>query len=171
LPVGLSDHTTSILTCLLSVLKKTNLIEKHFTLNKFMEGPDHILSANLDEFSKICLLAKKFKINKKNESFFKIIKKYKIENLINKKITKNFVNKIMGDGIKKILPSEYETINSQRKSLYAKINIKKGHFLTKENIIIKGPGGGLLPKYFDVILGKKAKKNIDADYPITWEVF
>lgn len=171
LPVGLSDHTASILTCLLSILKKSNLIEKHFTLNKSMEGPDHMLSANLDELSKISILAKKFKINTTNESFFKIIKKYKIENIINKKITKNFVNKIMGDGIKKILPSEFETINSQRKSLYAKKNIKKGHFITKENIIIKGPGGGLLPKYYDVILGKKVIKKIDADYPITWEVF
>ena len=171
LPVGLSDHTTGILTSLLSILKESNVIEKHFTLNKFMEGPDHILSANLDEMSKISSFAKKFKIKKDTNNFFKNVKKYKIEKIINKKITENYVNIIMGDGVKRILPSEYETINSQRKSLYARKNIKKGHLITKENIIIKGPGGGILPKYIDVILGKKVREDIYADHPITWQVF
>ena len=75
----------------------------------------------------------------------------------------------MGDGVKKIQPNEYITINSQKKSIYAKRSIKKGEMFTKNNISIKGPVAGLMPKYFEVIKGKVSKKNIPIDHPITWE--
>ena len=169
LPVGMSDHTTNILTSLLSILLQTNVLEKHFTLNKFMDGPDHILSTNLEEMKIICNFAKKFKKNE--DSIFHNLKKYKIEKIVKKILNKDYIEKILGDGVKRILPSEYETINTQRKSLYARKNIKRGQILKKEDLIIKGPGGGLLPKYMDVIIGKKAKQNVDSDYPITWEIF
>ena len=35
---------------------------------------------------------------------------------------------------------------------------------------IKGPGGGLLPKYLDIVIGRTARKDIEDDYPITWDV-
>ena len=50
-------------------------------------------------------------------------------------------------------------------------NIKKGEKFTKLNISIKGPAGGLLPKYMDVILTKKSKVGIKKDEPITWKSF
>ena len=63
------------------------------------------------------------------------------------------------------------TINSQKKSLYANRNIKKGEKFTKSNVTIKGPAGGLLPKYLDVIINKKTKRKIQKDEPITWDNF
>ena len=36
-------------------------------------------------------------------------------------------------------------------------------------IKIKGPGGGLLPKYIDIVIGRVARQDIEEDYPITWE--
>ena len=41
--------------------------------------------------------------------------------------------------------------------------------LACEKIRIFGNGGGMLPKYFDLILNKKVNKNISKDYPIKWE--
>lgn len=38
---GLSDHTTSILVPALSVAAGATVIEKHFTLSKYLPGPDH----------------------------------------------------------------------------------------------------------------------------------
>ena len=76
---------------------------------------------------------------------------------------------VMGDGIKRIQPNEYDTINTQRKSIYAAIDISKGTVITEEMIVIKGPGGGLLPKFMELVIGRPARKNIEADYPITWE--
>lgn len=39
--VGLSDHTTSILTPSFAVASGAEVIEKHFTIDRKMEGPDH----------------------------------------------------------------------------------------------------------------------------------
>ena len=137
-PVGLSDHFPGIEISLLSIGLGANIIERHFTLDKNFEGPDHILSSEPEEMKKLVNVAKNS-------------------------------NLIMGNGIKIIQPSEYTVINSQRKSIYASKNIKKNQKISKSNICIKGPGGGILPKYFDLILNKKVNKNILKDYPIKWE--
>ena len=70
---------------------------------------------------------------------------------------------------KKIQPSEYVVINSQRKCLYASKTIKKGEKFTKNNISIKGPGGGILPKYLNFLINRKSSKNIPTDHPIDWD--
>ena len=80
----------------------------------------------------------------------------------------------VGDGSKissKIVEDDkYITINSQKKSLYAKKNIKKNETFKKSNITIKGPAGGLLPKYMSIIINKKAKTKVLKDEPITWDL-
>ena len=73
------------------------------------------------------------------------------------------------DGIKKIQPNEYITINSQKKSLYAKNKIRKGQIINLKNLEVKGPAGGILPKYINIIIGRKARKEILLGYPILWE--
>ena len=168
---GISDHTVGMLIPFLATILGANVIEKHFTINKFFDGPDHILSANSEEMKKICHFAKKFKPVKGSELILSnLVKQYNLEKIINKKITKKSLDDILGDGIKRILPSEYETINSQRKCIYALKNIRKGTVLDKSHFIVKGPGGGILPKYLDILVGKKSKINIESDYPITWDV-
>ena len=49
LDVGYSDHTIGINTSLAAVALGASIIEKHFTLNKFLKGPDHIASLNTKE--------------------------------------------------------------------------------------------------------------------------
>ncbi len=155
IPVGLSDHTSDTLSTKVSILRGANVIEKHFTLDKKMEGPDHILSANFNEMKEIV----KFKTNFKKWSSYKF----------NSKNTKNNVKVLLGDGVKKIQPNEYITINSQKKSLYALKNIKKGEKFTSSNVCIKGPIAGLMPKYIDVIVGRECKKDLKIDQPINWD--
>lgn len=48
-PVGYSDHTLGIQIPILAVAAGANILEKHFTLDKNMEGPDHKLSADPQE--------------------------------------------------------------------------------------------------------------------------
>ena len=138
-PVGLSDHYPGIEISLMAIGLGANIIERHFTLDKKLEGPDHILSSEPHEMKKLV------------------------------EISKNSLD-ILGDGIKRIQPSEYTVINSQRKSIYTKKNIKKGQKITKNHITIKGPGGGILPKHLELILNRKAKFNMAKDYPITWDM-
>ncbi|MEE1979636.1 N-acetylneuraminate synthase [Shewanella xiamenensis] len=46
LPVGYSDHSEGIVVPIAAVARGAELIEKHFTLDKEMEGPDHKASLN-----------------------------------------------------------------------------------------------------------------------------
>ncbi len=50
LPVGYSDHTEGIEVSIAAVALGAKVIEKHFTLDKNMKGPDHIASTEPDEF-------------------------------------------------------------------------------------------------------------------------
>lgn len=58
-PIGFSDHTLGISIPLASVAKGACLIEKHFTLDKEMEGWDHKVSATPDEMKIICQESKR----------------------------------------------------------------------------------------------------------------
>ena len=50
LPVGYSDHTIGTEIAVAAVAMGATIIEKHFTLDKTMDGPDHIASTEPDEF-------------------------------------------------------------------------------------------------------------------------
>tara|TARA_B100000959_G_scaffold222902_1_gene236159 strand:+ start:640 stop:3036 length:2397 start_codon:yes stop_codon:yes gene_type:complete len=137
LPVGLSDHTFGLLVSTVALSIGSNIIERHFTLSKTQEGPDHILSSEPDEMTRLVEISKT-------------------------------INDILGDGIKRVKTSEYDTINLQQKSLYAIQDIKKGQIINKEMLTVKGPSGGILPKYLNIVDGRVALRNILTDYPITW---
>jgi N-acetylneuraminate synthase len=49
LKVGYSDHSAGILVPIVAVARGAKIIEKHFTLDKNMEGPDHKASLEPDE--------------------------------------------------------------------------------------------------------------------------
>ena len=49
--VGYSDHTEGIEVPVAAVARGAKIIEKHFTLDKNMDGPDHIASTEPDEFA------------------------------------------------------------------------------------------------------------------------
>jgi len=53
LPVGYSDHTEGIEVAIAAVAKGATIIEKHFTLDKNMDGPDHLASTEPSEFKKM----------------------------------------------------------------------------------------------------------------------
>jgi len=69
----------------------------------------------------------------------------------------------LGDGIKKMMPSEIPNIDVARKSLVAKKQINKGDIYTAENITAKRPGTGVSPMFWDQFLGKKALRNYKID--------
>lgn len=57
-----------------------------------------------------------------------------------------------------------------RRSLYLSQDIKAGETLTSKNVRIVRPGLGLLPKYYDIILGTKINQNAKKGTPLTWKL-
>jgi N-acetylneuraminate synthase len=53
LPVGYSDHTMGITIPILAVSLGAQIIEKHFTLDRTMVGPDHFASLEPEEIKKM----------------------------------------------------------------------------------------------------------------------
>ena len=55
LPVGLSDHSTGFEATIAALALGSEVIEKHFTLDKNMEGPDHSASLSPEELKDFIL--------------------------------------------------------------------------------------------------------------------
>jgi pseudaminic acid synthase len=57
-----------------------------------------------------------------------------------------------------------------RRSLYFVKDISAGSILTSENVRSIRPGFGLLPKYWNDIIGKKIKKSVKSGTPVQWNL-
>ncbi len=136
--VGYSDHTLGVEVPIVAAALGACVLEKHFTLDKNMTGPDHVASAEPAELKEIVENVKKVLV-------------------------------ILGSASKKPNKSEIPLIKIARKSVVATKNVKKGEKFTKENLGIKRPGSGLPPKFFSLIVGKKAKKDLLPDTIIKTE--
>ncbi len=53
-PVGFSDHTLGITSDIAAVARGADVIEKHFTLSRSMQGPDHSFSLEPSELESMC---------------------------------------------------------------------------------------------------------------------
>ncbi len=132
---GYSDHTLGIEVDIAAVAMGASVIEKHFTLNRDMDGPDHKASLEPKELI----------------SMVKSIRNIELA---------------LGSNIKKPTPSETPNISVVRKSIVASCKIKKGELLTKDNLTVKRPSGGISPMRWDDIIGTVSKNNYMQDDPI-----
>lgn len=57
-----------------------------------------------------------------------------------------------------------------KRSLFIVKDIRAGETFSKENVRCIRPGYGLLPKYLNEILGKKANQNIERGTPLSWDL-
>jgi len=129
---GYSDHTLGIEVDIAAVAMGASCIEKHFTLDCNMEGPDHKASLEPNQLKEMV------------------------------KVIRN-IELAMGNGIKKPSKSELPNIHIARKSIVAKTKINKGETLTKKNLAVKRPAGGINPMKWDKVVGTKAKKDYNED--------
>ena len=58
-----------------------------------------------------------------------------------------------------------------RRSIYISNDIKAGEKLTTKNIKIVRPNLGLAPRYFDVVLGRRASRDLTMGTALTWDAF
>ena len=124
--VGYSDHTKGIEVPIAAVALGATVIEKHFTLDRNMEGPDHKASLEPDELKAMV------------------------------SAIRNIEKAVGGDGTKHVSESERKNIAIARKSIVSARDIKKGELLTEENLTVKRPGTGISPMRWEEVIGTKA---------------
>ena len=81
------------------------------------------------------------------------------------------IERAMGSTRKKVVEEEGETVFVQRRSLYAKRFIPEGKIMENDDIDVLRPALGIPPKYIKMIIGKKARKDIEAGMPLFWDNF
>lgn len=131
--VGYSDHTKGIEVPIAAVALGATVIEKHFTLDRNMEGPDHKASLEPDELKAMV------------------------------SAIRNIEQAVGGDGTKHVSESERKNIAIARKSIVAACDIKAGEVFTEQNLTVKRPGSGISPMCWEEVLGMKAKRNFAED--------
>ena len=132
-PVGYSDHTLGIEVPIAAVALGATVIEKHFTLDKNLPGPDHKASLEPEELKAMVMAIR------------------------------NIEKAIGGSGLKEVSKSEAKNKPIARKSIVATKTIKKGDLFSAENLTVKRPGTGISPMQWDEVIGKTAKKDFKED--------
>ena len=131
--VGYSDHTLGIEVPIAAVALGATVIEKHFTLDRNLLGPDHSASLEPDELQAMV------------------------------KAIRNIELVLSGDGIKRPSPSETKNLVNVRKSIVAKKVIRKGDIYSDHNLCVKRPGMGISPMEWDHVVGRIAQKDFKVD--------
>ncbi|MDO4814841.1 MAG: N-acetylneuraminate synthase [Gemella sp.] len=135
LAIGYSDHSIGSEAAVAAVALGAVLVEKHFTLDRDMEGPDHKASANPEMLKAL------------------------VDSI-------RIIEKALGDKDRLVDPVEEKNKIIARKSIVARLPIKKGQIFTEDNITVKRPGSGISPMHWYQVLGQEAQTDFDADQVI-----
>lgn len=125
--VGYSDHTSGIEVAIAAVAMGASVIEKHFTLDRNLPGPDQQASLEPAELRAMVAVIRNIEI-------------------------------ALGDGVKRLTPSEAKNMPIVRKSLVASRAIVTGEVLSAENMAVKRPGTGISPMRWDEVVGQIARR-------------
>ena len=131
--IGYSDHTLGIEVPIAAVALGATVIEKHFTLDRELPGPDHRASLEPEELNAMVLAIRNIELA------------------------------ISGSGLKEPSPSEQKNKPIARKSIVASMDIKKGAIFSEENLTIKRPGTGISPMQWKTVIGTIAKQDYSED--------
>lgn len=137
--IGYSDHTLGIEIPIAATALGAKVIEKHFTLDRSLPGPDHRASLEPEELKQMV-------------AAIRIIEKA-----------------IAGDGRKVPTMRELKNREVVRKSLFVKSGMEKGQIVEYKDLIALRPGDGISPMDIDKVVGKKTTRVINANEQLKWD--
>lgn len=76
----------------------------------------------------------------------------------------------LGDGLKKVFPSEEPAIQKMGKRLVARRPLLAGHVLERADVAEKSPGGGTPPSELDGLLGRRLVRALEVDDDLAADV-
>lgn len=134
-PVGYSGHERGIAVSTVAAALGAAIIERHITLDRTMDGPDHAASLEPHGFSKMVR-----DIRQTSQALGTGREKFMTRGeILNREVL--------------------------AKSLVASRDIQSGEKITAEMVIVKGPGQGLSPQRYPELIGQTVRRNIKVDEP------
>jgi N,N'-diacetyllegionaminate synthase len=79
------------------------------------------------------------------------------------------IEKALGDGEKRVAPSEAANRAIGRRSLVSARALERGHALKLSDFVYKRPGTGIPPGEAEAVVGRKLKRRVGADEVLTWD--
>ncbi len=137
--IGYSDHTLGIEVPIAATALGATVIEKHFTLDRNLPGPDHLASLEPKELKAMV------------------------------QAIRNIEKAISGNGIKSPSNSESKNIIVARKSLILNKDLVAGTLITKDHLEIKRPGNGISPMKIKEVIGKELKTDMPKEAILQWK--
>lgn len=155
---GFSDNNAGILVPTIAAVQAgAHIIEKHMILSRDAGGPDARFSLEPKEFAE---MVQRIRLGEQKG----------VEAALRGIGTSADVMAVQGH-VQYGPASPQEAENTIfRPSIWVKRDIQKGEILTTENIRVARPSYGLAPKYFDVVLGKRAARDIAFATPLSFEL-
>ena len=129
---GYSDHTIGIAAAPLAVALGARVIEKHFTM-----AHDH------SDF-------RDHKLSASPAEFKMLVERIRE------------ANAALGDGVKRVMPSEAGTAAAARRSIVAARDLPVGHAITPADLTWLRPAGGLAPGQETQLVGRKLRQAVAA---------
>jgi sialic acid synthase SpsE len=137
--VGYSDHTLGGHIILAAVAMGASVIEKHFTTDRNLPGPDHIFAIEPQEMTDLMKQIRDVEAG---------------------------LGDGLKTGPR---TEELEMFEKGRRSLHARTFIQAGQVIEKAMLVTKRPGLGIPPGLSEYVIGRVAQRNIEADEWITWD--
>lgn len=135
---GYSDHTLGIEVPIAAVALGAVVIEKHFTLDRNLPGPDHLASLEPHELKAMVAGIRN------------------IEKAIN------------GTGRKEPSKSEAKNRPIGRKSIHTNKQLSAGTVISESDIISLRPGDGISAMHWNDVIGKTLSNDVDAFDKLSW---
>ena len=140
-PAGLSDHTEGIVVSLAAAALGAAFIEKHYTLDRTMEGPDHPFAIEPDELTAM------------------------VSGIRSARAALGDGRK-RGPSAEE----RGEMYELARRSIVVVGDHSAGTVLTEGMLTIKRPGFGIAPKHLELVVGRELKQDVTDDDILTWEM-
>ncbi len=137
--IGYSDHTLGIEIPIAAVALGCVVIEKHFTIDRTLPGPDHAASLEPEELKAMV------------------------------SAIRNIELAISGSGIKEPSESEKKNILIARKSLHVKNDLNKGQVIKAADLIALRPASGISPMDIDCVVGKILIEDVKSGSTLKWD--
>lgn len=133
LPIGYSGHEVGFIPTIVAVTLGASTVERHFTLDKSLPGPDHAtVSLDPQEFGEMVRQIRR-------------------------------IERAVADNRVYLHEKEVGIRKKHGKSIVAKVKIPAGTVISADMLACKSPGSGLKPTLMYTVVGKIAKTDISED--------